>query len=50
MPGTIIDLELTYEITPTSNATPVSPFFLTLVSPLGIRVPVVGTKIEGWHL
>ena len=47
MPGTIIDLELTYEITPTSNATPVNPFFLTLVSPLGIRVPVVGTKIEG---
>jgi hypothetical protein len=47
MPGTIIDLELTYEITPTSNATSESPFFLTLVSPLGIRVPVVGTKIEG---
>ena len=47
LPGTIIDLELTYEITPTSNATPVNPFFLTLVSPLGIRVPVVGTKIEG---
>ena len=41
MPGTIIDLELTYEITLASNATPVSPFFLTLVSPLGIRVPVV---------
>ena len=45
MPGTIIDLELTYEITPASNATSEIPFFLTLVSPLGIRVPVVGTEI-----
>ena len=45
MPGTIIDLELTYEITLASNATPASPFFLTLVSPLGIRVPVVGTEL-----
>ena len=45
MPGTIIDLELTYEIILASNATPASPFFLTLVSPLGIRVPVVGTEL-----
>ena len=47
MPGTITDLELTYEIRANSNSGTGLPFFLTLVSPLGIRVPVVGTVLSG---
>ena len=47
MPGTITDLELTYEIRANSSSESVLPFFLTLVSPLGIRVPIVGTVLSG---
>jgi len=47
MPGTITNLELTYEIRANSNSGSGIPFFLTLVSPLGIRVPVVGTVLSG---
>ena len=47
MPGTITDLELTYEIRANSSSESGHPFFLTLVSPLGIRVPIVGTVLSG---
>ena len=49
MPGTVTDLELVYEIRANTGLTSSTayPFFLTLISPLGIRVPIVGTGVTG---
>ena len=49
MPGTVTDLELVYEIRANTGLTSTTlyPFFLTLISPLGIRVPIAGTAVIG---
>ena len=51
MAGTITDVALSYTIHAPEGVDPSGPNyvrpFLTLISPLGIRVPVTGTKLQG---
>ena len=49
MAGTITDLELSYTIHAPQGGDPSGQdrVFLTLISPLGIRVPITGTKLVG---
>lgn len=47
--GTITDVELSYTIHAPEGGDPSGQdrVFLTLISPLGIRVPITGTKLQG---
>ena len=48
MAGTITDVALSYTIHAPEGVDPSGdPVFLTLISPLGIRVPITGTNLEG---
>lgn len=48
MAGTVTDVSLSYTIHAPEGVDPSgNPVFLTLISPLGIRVPVTGTKLQG---
>jgi len=49
MAGTITDVELSYTIHAPEGVDPsdLNHVFLTLISPLGIRVPITGTKLQG---
>ena len=48
MAGTITDVALSYTIYAPEGVDPSGdPVFLTLISPLGIRVPITGTNLEG---
>ena len=49
MAGTITDVELSYTIHAPEGGDPSGQdrVFLTLISPLGIRVPITGTKLKG---
>ena len=48
MAGTVTDVSLSYTIHAPQGVDPSgNPVFLTLISPLGIRVPVTGTKLQG---
>ena len=49
MAGTITDLELSYTIHAPQGGDPSGQdrVFLTLISPLGIRVPITGTELKG---
>lgn len=47
MPGTVTDLEISFTLRAGSATDTTIPIFVTLVNPAGIRVPLVGTKLEG---
>ncbi len=47
MPGTVTDLEVSFTLRPGSTAETGAIFFVTLVNPAGIRVPLVGTTLNG---